>query len=233
MSAFNDYSNKTSAPLDLQVIERLSAVGIALRSDTVLNTPIKFAAQHFAGTKVTYYWDWNDGSAEFMTSSKDVQHSYAVSAKYKVRLRAVNALGTSNASHVIFVLSKPCKTPQVRFLGDATRHVTPATDIKVEAIVRIKCQVTESATFHWSVVHRNSAATHPFVLPANSLSNDPTLFIPRHVLPYGNYTVGLMVSWLLLDTMQNCIAKLLTVTLVCSLLNVRLTGSPERNHSGV
>lgn len=115
--------------------------------------------------------------------------------QYTVTVTASNKFSNKSASLSVFILHKPCGAPEVDSLipTNSRLEVTRSQDFKLEYKVKINCSITSAANYTWTL--RNSTTgeqIHLKNVPKEAF-HDPILYLPRHTLNYGNYSVELMV----------------------------------------
>ena len=75
VTAYNYLGSVVSDPVEVHVIEPLSAVLITVDGETVIGQQIKFEAYHFRGSDVMYKWEVGDGVVN-VTTHAVIRHTY-------------------------------------------------------------------------------------------------------------------------------------------------------------
>ena len=75
VTAFNYLGNVSSEPVEIHVVEPIDSVQIVTDGEPVIGHLIKFHAYHFAGSDVTYEWEFGDGTSN-VTKHDKISHTY-------------------------------------------------------------------------------------------------------------------------------------------------------------
>jgi len=83
VTARNWLGTKTSDPVIIQIVEELASVEIWLSGQqgmgnkwSVVDEVSVFHAYHYAGSNVTYRWDFGDGSELVTVTDENVRHNF-------------------------------------------------------------------------------------------------------------------------------------------------------------
>ena len=81
VTAKNAINRVDSGTVEIHVIDKIQQLEIILHGskyERLVNKTIRFHSFHFAGTNVTYTWDFGDGSAPVVTTKPDVNKTFHV-----------------------------------------------------------------------------------------------------------------------------------------------------------
>lgn len=148
-----------------------------------------------AGNTLTYFWSFGDGSADVVTTSLTVQHTYAAVGTFTATLRARdNNFAFSNPATVIV---QPGNTPPVPVIDLPAAGATFA----VGQTITMHGQATDAqdgtepnSRLSWTVLRHHAAHTHPYLGPV--AGNDVTFSgpAPEDLAAVGNSYVEIQLT---------------------------------------
>ncbi|KAJ8024678.1 Polycystic kidney disease protein 1-like 1 [Holothuria leucospilota] len=192
--AGNHISNATSPPLTLTVVESVSRVEILDNGNVFLaGTETILVAITYSGSDVRYIWNFGDGSPEVDTHLSSVNHYYNRTGVYYVTLSGYNQISNKTTTTRIFIVNEMCEPPRLKLFGSENQEFRQSEDIRLEADVKIDCDVSNVADYKWTLNESQRALSFT---PNDKMDyfGRRTMFIPRRVLDVGTYVVSLKVQ---------------------------------------
>ncbi|CAL4125550.1 unnamed protein product, partial [Meganyctiphanes norvegica] len=110
VTILTEVSMMTSAPLLVNVVERLSARGIADHDSVMVHKERDFTVLVDHGSDIVYTWDFGDNSTKAITLRKTVSHTYEQTGVFNLTVHLQNPLGALLLDDKVFVLT-PCLSP--------------------------------------------------------------------------------------------------------------------------
>ncbi|XP_064648391.1 polycystin-1-like protein 1 isoform X2 [Lineus longissimus] len=191
-------SNVVSNMLVIRVFAPVTNLKIQVLGSLLLNRPIKFDAQYYSGTNLTFTWDFGDGKGVVnKTGSSEIENTFQRKAEYNVTLIASNDVSRQSVHMTIFVLDQICHKPEIVFLGTngvATYFQYARSDeIRIEIDTLVNCTTTSLTIYRWRIFkHGTRTLADLQDVHADLLKKKMLLLSPR-ALGYGNYTAQIEV----------------------------------------
>lgn len=148
--------------------------------------------------RVTYHWDFGDGTPVQETEESWADHYYLHPGDYRVEVNATNLVSFFVAQATVTVQVLACREPEVEVALPLQVLMRRSQRNYLEAHVDLRNCVSYQTEYRWEV-YRTASCLRPgrmvqMVLPGVDVSR-PQLVVPRLALPVGHYCFVFVVSF--------------------------------------
>lgn len=148
--------------------------------------------------RVTYHWDFGDGTPVQETEESWADHLYLHPGDYHVEVNATNLVSFFVAQATVTVQVLACREPEVEVALPLQVLMRRSQRNYLEAHVDLRNCVSYQTEYRWEV-YRTASCQRPgrmaqMVLPGVDVSR-PQLVVPRLALPVGHYCFVFVVSF--------------------------------------
>ncbi|XP_052050992.1 polycystin-1 isoform X1 [Apodemus sylvaticus] len=148
--------------------------------------------------RVTYHWDFGDGTPVQETRESWADHLYLHPGDYHVEVNATNLVSFFVAQATVTVQVLACREPEVEVALPLQVLMRRSQRNYLEAHVDLRNCVSYQTEYRWEV-YRTASCQRPgrmaqMVLPGVDVSR-PQLVVPRLALPVGHYCFVFVVSF--------------------------------------
>lgn len=148
--------------------------------------------------RVTYHWDFGDGTPVQETEESWADHYYLHPGDYRVEVNATNLVSFFVAQATVTVQVLACREPEVEVALPLQVLMRRSQRNYLEAHVDLRNCVSYQTEYRWEV-YRTTSCQRPgrmtqMVLPGVDVSR-PQLVVPRLALPVGHYCFVFVVSF--------------------------------------
>ncbi|KAM9101905.1 polycystin-1 isoform 2-T2 [Sarcophilus harrisii] len=195
--AFNDLGS-VNLTRTIEVQDLIQAVDLHPGS-CFTNRSAQFeAATMPSPRRVSYHWDFGDGSQAQVTSTPLSNHTYLLPGDYHIQVNASNLVSFLVAKATVTVRVLECEEPEVEVALPTQVVMRRSQRSYLEAHINLRGCVTYQTEYHWQVyraascLHYRRSAHVP--LPGVDVSR-PQLVVPRLALAVGDYCFVFVVSF--------------------------------------
>ncbi|XP_051825452.1 polycystin-1 isoform X2 [Antechinus flavipes] len=195
--AFNDLGS-VNLTRTIEVQDLIQAVDLHPGS-CFTNRSAQFeAATMPSPRRVSYHWDFGDGSQAQVTSTPLSNHTYLFPGDYHIQVNASNLVSFLVAKATVTVRVLECEEPEVEVALPTQVVMRRSQRSYLEAHINLRGCVTYQTEYHWQVyraascLHYRRSAHVP--LPGVDVSR-PQLVVPRLALAVGDYCFVFVVSF--------------------------------------